>query len=575
MKLLRLSLALVLLAATPTTTSFRPSQAWAQDDEFEVPPPAEGEQSEMELEPMSTEGGNDAVEELPPAEAAPEEAQASQPADGDYPTEDFDEPDAAYEARLYDIYINFHSEPTPAEQWSVIVGGRESESYKIQRRDTLWGISETFFSDGNFWPKIWSINNKISNPHLIEPGNQIRFLLGDESDAPAFTVTEGETEGEGGEATTDEVAVEGETPPAEEAPAEEPPSTEAKETKPVPEKPGPPSPTEVEIPPPERVSRPVLKKFPPSFPEWQNDNILGTYDELGISIQKRPDLVATTNVSILSYVEEKQPETIGEVKEVETGGLSASDYQYIYVTVKKGEGRSGQKLLVLKDIGELERSNEFVESQSNYGVSIEVQGVVSLSDTVAIKDSSLAKEYDLFRAMVLRAHNPVSVGAKVIRGKVDQVSMAMTGPRSTVVAQIYGGAEDRKRKVFAPQSVAFLNRGSNDGLSPGQILPIRSNRASRVEGSIVNENSRPIGWLKVARVTPTLSTAVVLKAFEDIRVGDLTGRGEMLAAAGDKSGKSASSLNEEGATEEDLTEDAMDELDSGDDDADSDEDFAE
>ena len=211
-------------------------------------------------------------------------------------------------------------------------------------------------------------------------------------------------------------------------------------------------------------------------------------------------------------------------------------------------------MLVIQDTGPLERVSDLVEDQDNYGVGIEVQGVVSLSDTVANKDSGLAEEYDLFRSLVLKAQNPINVGSKVVKGRVDQVSLAMSGPRSSVVAQIYGGTEDSKRRTFTAQSVAYLNRGSNDGLAPGQVLPIRSNRAVRVEGSIVNENSRPIGWLKIARVTPTLSTAVVLRAFEDIRAGDLTGRGELLSAASEKGGG-------KGATEDDLTQDALDDLD--------------
>ncbi|MCB0386238.1 MAG: hypothetical protein KDD43_12670, partial [Bdellovibrionales bacterium] len=328
------------------------------------------------------------------------------------------------------------------------------------------------------------------------------------------------------------------------------------ETKPVPDRAGPRAGIEdIEIPPPERVSRPVVKKFPPSFPEWQNDNILGVYDDLGIAFGKRPDLVAQTKLMLHNYVEEKSPETIGEIKEAETGGISASDFQYVYVMVKKGMGKPGDKLLVIQETGPLERVSDLVEAKDNYGIGIEVQGVVSLSDLVANKDSSLAEEYDLFRSLVLKAQNPINVGAKVVRGRVDQVSLVLSGPRSTVVAQIYGGTEDSKRRTFTAQSIAYLNRGSNDGLAPGQILPIRSNRAVRVDNSIVNENSRPIGWLKIARVTPTLSTAVVLKAFEDIRAGDLTGRGELLSAGGGGGEADA------GATEDDLTQDALDDLD--------------
>ena len=53
--------------------------------------------------------------------------------------------------------------------------------------------------------KIWSVNSKITNPHLIEPQNVIRFILGSENEPPMFTITEGK---EGSESPAEEEAVE-------------------------------------------------------------------------------------------------------------------------------------------------------------------------------------------------------------------------------------------------------------------------------------------------------------------------------------------------------------------------------
>ena len=225
-------------------------------------------------------------------------------------------PNLEYEARLYNIYVNYHNSPTSEDEWLSVVGARQSELYQIQQGDTLWGVSETFFGDGNFWPKVWSVNNRIENPHLISVGNQIQFVLGTESDAPMFTVTETPTEApaqaEGGEAAAEQqqqfeldmetineliesgaldaadaeqlkAAVRDGEPPTEvETPAEDPVDEQVAEvTQDFPE-------PDIEIPPPSIISRPVLKQLPPSVPEWQNLTTTEEYDDVGISYARRP-----------------------------------------------------------------------------------------------------------------------------------------------------------------------------------------------------------------------------------------------------------------------------------------------
>src|SRR5690606_16039340 len=101
-----------------------------------------------------------------------------------------DDRDYELENRFHNLYRNFHSEPTPAGDWNSALTQRQVDSYLIQRRDTLWDISKTLFGDGNYWPKVWSLNADIKNPHLISPNNQIRFIFGTESSPPQFTVTQ-------------------------------------------------------------------------------------------------------------------------------------------------------------------------------------------------------------------------------------------------------------------------------------------------------------------------------------------------------------------------------------------------
>jgi hypothetical protein len=56
--------------------------------------------------------------------------------------------------------------------------------YIVQTGDTLWEISERFLGNSYYWPRLWSINEQVTNPHWIYPGNQIRFRMGTLYDPP-------------------------------------------------------------------------------------------------------------------------------------------------------------------------------------------------------------------------------------------------------------------------------------------------------------------------------------------------------------------------------------------------------
>ena len=50
--------------------------------------------------------------------------------------------------------------------------------YVIQKGDTLWGLSGKFLNDPKYWPNLWSKNPQVTNPHLVYPGQTVRFVNG-------------------------------------------------------------------------------------------------------------------------------------------------------------------------------------------------------------------------------------------------------------------------------------------------------------------------------------------------------------------------------------------------------------
>lgn len=103
-----------------------------------------------------------------------------------------------------------------AQEGTVAMGDASAgpaDAYVIQPGDTLWDISTRFLGDAYAWPQLWSVNEYITNPHWIYPGNRIYFRLGDAlnppsagMDAPSAATAEGARVAVRGETGTSENA---------------------------------------------------------------------------------------------------------------------------------------------------------------------------------------------------------------------------------------------------------------------------------------------------------------------------------------------------------------------------------
>lgn len=73
-----------------------------------------------------------------------------------------------------------------------------NESHTVVKGDTLWDLSQHYLGNPWYWPKVWSYNPQIANPHWIYPGNQVKFSAqgGPDQEAPA-QVQEAEGNDEG------------------------------------------------------------------------------------------------------------------------------------------------------------------------------------------------------------------------------------------------------------------------------------------------------------------------------------------------------------------------------------------
>ena len=71
----------------------------------------------------------------------------------------------------------------------VVLGARGRAAtvpdvYTVRRGDTLWDITGRYYGNPYEWPRVWSYNPEITNPHWIYPLDHIRLRAG-ANDAPA------------------------------------------------------------------------------------------------------------------------------------------------------------------------------------------------------------------------------------------------------------------------------------------------------------------------------------------------------------------------------------------------------
>ncbi len=60
-------------------------------------------------------------------------------------------------------------------QYIVDGAGAVPQAHTVRRGDTLWGISGQYFKNPYNWPRLWSQNPQILNPHWIYPGDRLRL----------------------------------------------------------------------------------------------------------------------------------------------------------------------------------------------------------------------------------------------------------------------------------------------------------------------------------------------------------------------------------------------------------------
>lgn len=420
----------------------------------------------------------------------------------------FDSPNYEYERRLHEIYSKYNSKAVPSADWSKLVEGLDTETYSIQKGDNLWNVSKVLFGDGNYWPKVWSQNSGITNPHLINPGNKITFFVGNADQAPGFSISESGDAGSGDDNFSMNDSDSGSSTVVNHSSATSDNAVGAA--------------AGVVIPPPKNPPTPVLNPLPPSLPRWKEVTEEGPgFDEWGLEIIPPKILKIRDEVTLPLYVADQPPQVIGEYYQSESETPLVMAGESVYLKLKNGQAQVGDTVLLIRDHGPLRQSQMAIGDQAKiHGDLVEILAEVHLDAPISV--SSEVSGYTFYKANVIRALGLGVQGASVIQGRMARADLSPKGPNPGINVHIIGGDLDNRGTIFGAGSWVFLDKGAKDGLAAGQVLQVSTNSHLRRPNSPIVVGDPSAALVKVVKTDATVATGLILKSRESLRQGDFT-----------------------------------------------------
>lgn len=405
------------------------------------------------------------------------------------------------EAKFNETYNKYYKEQTKTQNWEMVLGKRTSDTYVVNKGDTLWDISGTLFGDPFYWPKIWALNKElIYNPHVIFPNMKIKFYQGDAQKPPTLAKDDGKSK------ESDAVQSKSEGGEAENPPGEKGTSIEGSSLAKASRK------DDDSETPDFRSESSRLAKLPHFFDvaPLSRKTIV---DPVLVEKNSEEQLQAAVNYDF--YLFEGELNHVGEVVEAENNYQSVGEGQYVFV---KLDSNPSTEYTVLKS-GRAISDPTVPQDENTQKVNFhKVEGEIRIIGKVN-------QDENIYRAVVLSSTNLVSVGSFLVPGRAKKFNKPKTvsttsGLKSRIIGP--GGSNS----LIALESFVILNRGSDASYQPGMILPIYEDLFERNKKSKVRENPFRVGRLIIVEVLGQFSIAYIDEIASTVFVSDYVGSPE-------------------------------------------------
>jgi len=371
-------------------------------------------------------------------------------------------------------YVRFSNKPV--ETWdSLFLESGAEKFYTVQTGDTLYGISRTLFGDPEFWPKIWSLNTKITNPHIIEKGQIIYFVGGTSYTPPSVGISDLKPESY----TYGNHFISPEIPPA------------------------------------------ALKKGPIQLPDSLPNlfRFSQTQEESNevdaLSAGSRAALSSVRIVELTSEVSNTTPTSVGEVKRVFTGAKYAVVGDLVYLKVFSGAA-VGDELSIFRTRpswlplrGKLSLKANLVEWLGRVKIKSTAEGgcvgeivyansIIQLGENLALRESRSVELPDVIDEDTLRSSvngKPKIIGSRKV-------------PGSSAIGEF---------------EVVYFDSGSSAGIEEGGVYPLYTNFGEFGVSKSESIVPKRIGFVKMASVENGVSTGVVFNLISEVHVDQKIG----------------------------------------------------
>lgn len=388
-------------------------------------------------------------------------------------------PNLRLEQKLDRVYKSYNSTPTDDMLWETAVKNSNAQNYAIQPKDSLWEISEVVFGDPNFWPKLWSLNKSIFNPHEISIGATLSFISNVEQphEAPVLEVVNNKPDTEKLPEVSPEVLA---------------------------------LTSNITLPESTREIKPLARGLPAVTPQWKFSK---GPKSVRLDLTRPPRDFETLTKVLPFYVADDSPTSKGEITGVEADLSEAGYNNYVYVKIEGG-AKTKQIFTVIHEKEPLSGDDTLSE-----GHVVEVFGEIEVQEAVHPQES-------IYRALVTKSIHLMAKGSQLISGPMPNLSVGSDGPspklQASVIAGIYGDGEH----MYGVDQFVVLNRGKAGGLAEGQVFPIFQRHIGKPAEEFEKVNPRKIGQIRIVRVATNFATALVLNQADAISTGDSIGTAE-------------------------------------------------
>ena len=312
-----------------------------------------------------------------------------------------------------------------AEQKRTPVEYESGFYYTVQKGDTLWDLSDRFYNSPWMWPDLWRNNDRISNPHALEPGIRIRLFQRIDTAGPA--------------------GAEPETPP--------------------------------------EIKMPKIKIF-----------------------------YLYTEIDKIGFVRKTPADAWGAIFKVEDDKVIISKDDLIYITpAGKARFTPGDRFKIYRTLADPVNDPK-------------TGGVIGIQHYVVGIAEIIEHESRFPLARITHSFREIKLNDSLIPHQPESPEIIVTVSVANMEGRVIGFEE--RNRLIGSQSLAFIDKGKNDGLARGQIYSLYLQGMAKV-----HPKSREYAPLKrfdfgsflVLHTEPTTSTVLVTMAKREISKGSKFG----------------------------------------------------